>query len=100
MIEAHMDGAIDDLLLQVQEYMKGLGIHWAVCGGYALDLFVNGLIRKHSDVDICVFEKDRGKVVASLLCGGWQVYQFLGQGRVLRLEDEGQSTPGRNLMCV
>ena len=88
------------LLEQANNYLENLNIQWAFCGGYALDLFLNKEIRKHSDIDICVFEKDRNKVTNYMLSDDWQVYQFLGQGRVQPLCIEDKSDPGRNLMCI
>lgn len=88
------------LLEQVRGFLQNLNIQWAVCGGYALDLFLNRETRKHSDIDICVFEKDRQKIINYMVLNGWRVYQFLGQGKVQLLNVEGKSDPGRNLMCV
>ena len=91
---------MNSLLEQTRAYLLGLDIQWAFCGGFALDLFLNTEIRKHSDIDICVFEEDRSKIVDYMLSNGWNVWQFLGQGRVRILNSGDKSDPGRNLMCV
>jgi len=80
--------------------LAGANFRWAVCGGYALDLFLERPIRRHGDIDISVFEQDRRAVECFMLRQGWQVYQFLGQGRLRRIFKAGQSESGRNLMCL
>ncbi len=75
-------------------------MQWAFSGGYAIDLFLNRITRKHSDIDICVFEQDRDAIVHHMLTADWRVFQFLGGGRVRRLHPGDVSESGRNLMCV
>lgn len=91
---------MNELLFQVKSFLSGLQIPWAVCGGFALDLFLGREIRKHSDIDICVFEKDRDKIIDYMLSNHWYVFQFLGQGKVRPLSIGDLSDSGRNLMCL
>lgn len=91
---------MNELLLQTNNFLSGLQIPWAVCGGFALDLFLNREIRKHSDIDICVFENDRDCVFKYMLSNGWNIYEFRGQGKVRALNSKLSSEIGRNLMCV
>lgn len=88
------------LFEQVKETLLELDIPWAICGGYALDLFLNREIRKHSDIDVCVFENDRRQIVDCMLSQGWRVYQFLGYGKVCSIDFGIESDAGRNLMCI
>lgn len=88
------------LLEKAKELLKNADFRWAFCGGYAIDLFLDRETRKHGDIDICVLENDRNKIADFMLSCGWNVYQFLGQGKVRRLHAGGSSEPGRNLMCV
>ena len=88
------------LLEELKDFMAESNFPWAVCGGFALDLFLGRSIRPHGDIDLCVFEKDREAIKAYALGKGWQVFEFRGQGKVCPLGDEMFSEPGRNLMCV
>ena len=90
----------NQLLMQTNAYLQKLHVQWAICGGYALDLFLNKEIRTHSDIDICVFESDRDRIVDFMLANNWKVYEFLGRGRVRPLRSKEQSEPKRNLMCL
>ena len=88
------------ILEEVKAFLAGSGFPWAVCGGFALDMFLDQNIRIHGDMDICVFEDDRENVLKFILDQGWQVYEFRGQGKVRPLTHAMQSDPGRNLMCL
>ena len=91
---------MDQLLEQANRLLQNIKIPWAFCGGYALDLFLNKEIRRHSDIDICVFENDREKILDYMLCHGWKIYQFLGGGKVRPVNTKTGSDSGRNFMCV
>lgn len=90
----------EPLLMQVYELLKGCHFQWAFCGGYAIDLLLNQTTRKHGDIDICVFEDDRESIIDHMLTTEWNVYQFLGGGKVRRILPGDASDNGRNLMCV
>lgn len=92
--------AMNKLLEQAKDLLKELNAAWAFCGGFALELFLGSEIRKHGDIDICVFEDDRNGIKEYMLKNQWKVYQFLGCGRVRALEAADKSDPGRNLMCL
>ena len=91
---------MDHLLEQANRLLQNTKIQWAFCGGYALDLFLNKETRKHSDIDICVFENDREMILDYMLFQGWKVYQFLGGGKVRPVNTKTGSDSGRNFMCV
>jgi len=40
--------------------LKNGGFTYAICGGFALELFTNIEMRAHIDLVVCVSEKDRG----------------------------------------
>lgn len=90
----------EPLLLQAHQLLNGCPFNWAFCGGYAIDLFLNQTTRKHGDIDICVFENDRDRIIVHMRNAGWNVYQFLGGGKVRRILPGDASDSGRNLMCV
>ena len=88
------------MLEQAAALLNGMNINWAFCGGYAIDLFLGKQTRKHVDIDICVFEKDRNTIIDHMLASGWEVYEFRGMGRLRKLTAEMSSESGRNLMCL
>lgn len=91
---------MNHLLTITNSFMNNAHIPWAICGGFALDLFLEKDIRKHSDIDVCVFEKDRDKILRYMLQNNWSVYEFRGQGKVRPLDATSSSETGRNLMCI
>ena len=88
------------ILDQLKIFLAESTFPWAVCGGFALDLFLGRSIRTHGDIDLCVFEKDRASIKEYILDKGWCVYEFRGQGKVRPLDSGAVSDTGRNLMCV
>ena len=46
---------MDQLITAAKTFLNDIQVPWAVCGGYALDLFLGRAMRVHSDIDICVF---------------------------------------------
>ena len=85
---------------ELKAFMAEANFPWAVCGGYALDLFLDKDTRTHGDIDLCVFEQDRPAVLDYMLSRAWTVYEFRGQGKVRPLDGMAASEPGRNLMCL
>lgn len=90
---------LDQLLAQATDFLRPAPFTWAVCGGYALDLFHGQPLRSHGDIDICVLETDRAAILSFMLQKGWCVYEFRGQGKVRPLDASSVSEKGRNLMC-
>jgi len=64
-----------NLVFECHELLKDCGFLYAVCGGYALELFIKKKIRSHSDIDVSIFEEDRQKIVGFLIGKGWNVYE-------------------------
>ena len=91
---------INYLLTLANDVIQNANIKWAVCGGFALDLFLGREIRNHSDIDICVFEKDRDVILKYMLQNNWNLYEFRGNGKVRPLNITSSSEVGRNLMCI
>ncbi|MBE5804176.1 MAG: hypothetical protein E7316_06660 [Clostridiales bacterium] len=90
---------MDLRLIQATDFLRGTPFTWAVCGGYALDLFHGHSLRSHGDIDICTLEPDRASILSFILRKGWQVCEFRGQGKVRPLDAASVSEKGRNLMC-
>jgi len=91
---------MNELILAANHLLENAPVSWAVCGGFAIDLFLGKETRAHGDIDICVFEKDRENILKHMLKSNWQVYEFRGNGKVRSLNAALSSEPGRNLMCT
>jgi hypothetical protein len=53
--------------------LRALSAPWWVAGGWALDLFLGVTARVHQDLDIGIFRKDVGSVVAAM--PGWEFFE-------------------------
>lgn len=91
---------MNSLLNNTADFLKDAPFPWAVCGGFALELFLGKEVRLHGDIDLCVFEKDRERILPYMLQKGWNVYEFRGNGRLRPLDANAKSETGRNLMCL
>lgn len=91
---------MEEILHQAAALLNDADISWAVCGGFALDLFLGRDTRVHGDLDIAVPEENRRTIECFMLAQGWQVYEFRGMGKLRPLDGGSPSEPGRNLMCV
>lgn len=91
---------MNELIIATNHFMKNAPISWAICGGFALDLFLGKDTRTHGDIDICVFEKDRDRILRYMLQNAWRVYEFRGCGKVRPLDTGLSSESGRNFMCI
>ena len=65
---------MNKLLSECNDFFKDCGFTYAICGGWALELFANKQIRTHADVDISIFNEDRKNIVEFMLRKGWNVY--------------------------
>ena len=63
------------LISECNDLLKDCGLTYAFCGGYALELFLNKKLRSHSDVDIFVFDEDKGSIIKYMLNKGWNIYE-------------------------
>ena len=89
-----------ELLTEANGILCGENFDYAICGGFALDLFVNKNLRVHGDIDICVFEKDKDNIFRHMKDLHWAIYEFQGQGIVRLVNSVDECTAGRNLMCL
>ena len=64
-----------NLPYECNELMKTCGFPYVICGGYALELYLNKRIRSHSDIDVSIYEDDKADVVEFLISNGWNVYE-------------------------
>jgi hypothetical protein len=60
-----------EFVLEATKILADYDRPWAVCGGWALDLFLNRVTRPHKDVDFAVLRKDQLGIQEYLLSRGW-----------------------------
>lgn len=89
-----------NLLQQLRLLLADFPHPWALCGGYALELFAGKPIRPHGDIDVCLPEACRADIITFLLEKGWVIYEYRGMGKVKPLYAPAGSEPGRNLMAL
>jgi len=91
---------MNQLLVDAIGFLNDGHFDYAICGGFALDLFTGKNIRKHSDIDICVFAKDKNVIFSFIKENAWTVYEFCGGGIVRLVNSTDDCQSGRNLMCL
>ena len=66
------------------EFFKDAGFDYAICGGFALDMFVGQELRTHGDFDIMVFKEDKHLAVDFFMNKSWPVYgRFMEEGKIV-----------------
>jgi hypothetical protein len=53
--------------------MQGFTLPWGICGGWALDLYLNRVTRNHKDVDMAILRRDQLPLQKMLLESGWEM---------------------------
>jgi len=95
-------GAIDmDLITKLNNFVMGMGIDYAICGGHAIDLFLGHKTRPHKDLDVVVFWEDRDKVIQYMLNDGWEIYEPCGMEHLHKINNiHNQKRAKSNIWCV
>lgn len=62
---------VPEAVVPIAELMSSFPAPWAICGGWAVDSWLGRPTRDHGDVDIAVFNQDRGAILHHL--AGWQL---------------------------
>src|SRR5687768_15015039 len=67
--EALMQGFEE--VLRVGRLMESFDRPWGICGGWAIDLFLGRVTRRHGDVDVAVLRRDQAAIQEYLTDRGW-----------------------------
>ena len=78
---------MNHLIQKVNDLLKAGGFDYAVCGGFAIELFVNKEIRSHGDIDLSAFWNEREKIIMFMQSLGWSVYELCGGGKAHHITD-------------
>ena len=65
---------MNKVIRESHELIKKSGLPYAVCGGFALEMFTNTSHRKHTDFDICIFREHRQDIYDFMSNQGWNTY--------------------------
>lgn len=88
------------LIAEADQLLKKGGFEYAFCGGYAIELFLNRTVRRHSDIDVSAYWYDRDKIIAFFQSLGWNVYEMCGGGIAHHITDiKNQIKAKRNIFC-
>jgi hypothetical protein len=60
-------------LQNIISFMTACPIRWAICGGWAIDLFVGKTTRTHKDIDIALLRRDQQIMHQYLSQRGWRL---------------------------
>jgi len=92
---------IMDLPKQLNDFMVSIGVDYAICGGYAIDLFIGVKTRPHKDLDVIVYWEDRDKIVQYMLDNGWGVYEPCKAPYLHKINDlSSQKLMQDNIWCI
>jgi len=80
---------MNKIILQAYELFKSAGFDYAICGGFALEMFVGKQYREHDDFDITIFDCDRYKALQFLHDNGWGLYARYADTRFANIRSIG-----------
>ncbi len=88
--------------MELELFLQDASFKYMLCGGYAVDMYLQCKTREHSDIDIGVFWEDREEVIRFMKSNNWSVYEALGGGIVCKLDNlENYDFERRkNLFCI
>lgn len=91
---------MNNILYNAVQLLEGQDFEYAICGGLAIDLFLGYESRKHGDIDILAYWKDRNTIIQYMNEKGYYVYEMLGGGMVHHITDINyQLYEKRNIFC-
>lgn len=91
---------MNHLVEEAKILLQGREFSYAICGGFALDLFLGYESRVHGDIDVLAFWEDRETIITYMQSKGFCVYEMLGGGKVHRITDiRTQEKRRKNIFC-
>ena len=68
---------MNNVITESCNLIKKSGLQYVVCGGFAVDLFLNKKIRQHTDFDITIFDENKKEILDFMLKQGWEIYDHI-----------------------
>jgi len=90
---------MNQLISECRNFFEEFIHPYAICGGYALELFVGTSVRSHSDLDITVFHEDKQNIIAYILSKGWNIYEPKHDPDSLRLITDADAEEALDCLC-
>lgn len=91
---------MNELIKEANKLLNNHSFEYAVCGGFAIDLFLDNESRKHGDIDISAYWKDRNAIIEYMWSKEYEVFEMLGGGKVHRITDiNDQMYLKKNIFC-
>ncbi|HKY55294.1 MAG TPA: hypothetical protein VJM08_13345 [Anaerolineales bacterium] len=88
-----------DEVIQVTKLLADYDRPWAICGGWAIDLFLNRVTRPHKDVDFAILRKDQLIIQEYLLSRGWTLEKAINGQLVPWQKSERIDLPIHTIWC-
>ena len=90
-----------NLFYLLNDYLKKIGVNYAICGGSAIDLFIGHKTRPHKDLDVAVYWDDRDEIVQYMLKNGWNLYEPCGCQYLHKINSvKDQKRVKSNVWCI
>ena len=86
-------------VFQASKLFEDYDCPWAVCGGWAIDLFLNHVTRPHKDIDFAVLRKDQLVIQEYLSVRGWTLEKAVNGQLVPWRVGEWISLPVHTIWC-
>lgn len=86
------------IISRAKEFFSHATFDWSICGGGAIEIYVDKETRSHKDLDIAVYWEDRQTIIGYMLNAGWRVFEACGGGIIHELLTAA-SFERRNLFC-
>ena len=72
-----VEARMNKVIRESHELIKQSGLPYAVCGGFAIDMHLNKITRKHTDFDITIFNENRKDILSFMLDQGWNIFDHV-----------------------
>jgi hypothetical protein len=79
--------------------MRNFSSAWCICGGWAIDLFVNRVSRSHKDIDIAIWRNDQLALRSYLIAQNWTLEQAVAGQLHPWLDGEFLKLPIHTIWC-
>lgn len=86
--------------MQLSQLFAKANFTWGVCGGWAIDFFIDKQTRDHKDIDLFSYFEYRGDIIDFMLQNGWKVFEACGGGIQHELTKSNPEEIHLNLYCI
>ena len=80
----------DSIKTQLIQLFSKSNFTWGVCGGWAIDFFVDKHTRDHKDIDLFSYFENRNDIITYMLRNDWRVFEACGVASSMKLLNQTQ----------